>query len=113
MIRQMVEARHAEERGAILGALKQEYGSSMVSVRTLASALNLTGHPMTSSALQFSLTLLADCGYVKTWSARDMGVWRPDRDNDLRPDAILFARLLPHGLALIDGKIPPDPNVSF
>ena len=113
MIREMDEARHAEERGAILCALKQEYGSSMVAMRTLAAALNLTGYPLTNASLQFSLTLLADCAYVRTWTARDMGIWRPDRANEMRPETIVFAKLLPKGLSLVDGKIEPDPNVSF
>jgi len=113
VIKDMEAARHNEERGAILYALRQEVGAEMTSVRTLAMALNLAGMPMTHSGLQFSLGLLADAGYVKIWRARDVGAWRKDRLNDVRPEAILFARLLPQGLALIDGKSEPDPNVSF
>ena len=34
MIREMDEARHCQERGAILCVLKQEYGAEMVALRT-------------------------------------------------------------------------------
>ena len=112
-VSEMEEARHARERGAILEALKQGYDQEMVSTGTLAATLNMLGQPMTRTSLQFSLTLLADSGYVKIWRARDTPAWRPDRQNDVRPDAIVFARLLPRGLSLIDGRIEYDPNVSF
>ncbi len=113
MIREMDEARHALERGEILKALRQEYGSAMVPVRSLAASLNLVGYPMTTDSLQFSLVLLADNGYLRIWRANEMGNWRADRENTGRPDVVVFAKLLPKGLLLIDGRIAPDPSVSF
>lgn len=110
---EMEEARHARERGAILEALKQGYDQEMVSIGTVASVLNMAGMPMTRASLQFSLGLLADSGYAKIWRAKDTPAWRPDRVNEVRPEAILFARLTPLGLKLIDGKVESDPNVSF
>lgn len=109
----MEEARHARERGAILEALKQGYEEEMVSVGSLAATLNMVGQPMTRVSLQFSLTLLSDSGYVRIWRARDTPAWRPDRINDVRPDAIVFAKLLPKGLMLVDGRIAADPMVAF
>ena len=113
MIREMEEARHGQERGTILQALKQGYQMEMVSLGTLASTLNLVGQPMTRDGLQFSLSLLADAGYVKIWRARDLATWRTDRPSEVRPDVILFARLTPKGLGLIDGYVMADPIVSF
>ncbi len=113
MIRELEEARHGLERGAILLALKQGYSQEMVSVGTLARALNLVGTPMTAEGLQFSLSLLADSGYVRIWRARETGAWRPDRAGDVRPDHIVFARLAPKGLRLIDGQAEADPLVTF
>ena len=113
MIRELDEARHASERGAILQALKQGYDQEMVSVGSLASTLNMVGMPMTRESLSFSLSLLADSGYVRIWRAREVGKWRADRMNEMRPDAILFARLMPLGLRLVDGLAAPDPQVTF
>lgn len=113
MIREMDEARHTQERGAILCALKQEYGGGMVPLRTLASALNLVGMPMTMDSLQFSLTLLADLGYVRIWRAEELGLWRADRANEIKRDSIIGTKLLPRGLNLVDGRIAPDASVSF
>jgi hypothetical protein len=109
----MEEARHAEERGAILLALKQGYDQEMVSVGSLSKALNMVGSPMTVEGLQFSLSLLADSEYIKIWRAKAMGKWRADRVNEMRPDTIMFARLAPKGLLLIDGQIEADPLVTF
>jgi DNA-binding transcriptional ArsR family regulator len=109
----MEEARHAAERGAILLALKQGYDQEMVSVGSLSRALNMVASPMTAEGLQFSLSLLADSEYIKIWRAKAMGQWRADRLNEVKPDTIMFARLLPRGLRLIDGQIEADPLVTF
>ena len=110
---QMDEARHARERGAILEVLKQGYDQSMVSVASLSGALNMAGMPMTAAGLQFSLTLLADSGYILIWRAKETPAWRPDRMNEMRPDTIVFAKLTPKGLFLIDGHVASDPAVIF
>jgi hypothetical protein len=109
----MEHARHAEERGAILQALRQDYRAQMTSVRSLARALDLVGHAMRPEGLEFSLAYLADCGYLRVWRAGDLPGWRTDRQNDVRGDAIVFARLLPKGLQLIDGRTAADPSVIF
>lgn len=110
---EMEKSRHSEQRGAILLALHQEYSREMTSTRSLLRALDLLGYPLTGDGLQFHLSLLSDLGYVQIWRARNTPMWRPDRENSLRPDMILFARLMPKGLSLIDGAIPPDPEVTF
>jgi hypothetical protein len=109
----MDRARHAEERGQVLEALKQNYRAPMTSVRSLAGALDLVGYPMTSSGLEFHLVYLADAGYLRIWRANDLPQYRQDRQHDRRADAILFARLTPRGLQLIDGLERPDPSVRF
>jgi len=106
-------ARHAEERGAILLALHQEYSRSMTSVKSLSRALDLLGYPITREGLRFHLSLLADLEYTKIWRARDTAMWRADREHEMRADEIVFVRLLPKGLQLIDGAIAADPAVSF
>lgn len=109
----MEDSRHAEQRGAILQALRQDYVNKMTSVKALAGSLDLLGYSMTGEGLQFSLSLLADSGYIAIWRAEDLPGYRSDRINDVRRDVILFARLTPKGLLLIDAKIPADPNVRF
>jgi hypothetical protein len=112
MIQEMREARHAEERGAILTTLKAAYGSEMISVRTLWRVLNGARISVSDEGLQFSLTYLADQGYIKIWRVRDTPGWRPDRPGP-RPEAIVFSRLLPKGLLLVDGQAEADPKVTF
>jgi hypothetical protein len=113
MISDMEQVRHAVERGAILQALKRDYNSKMSSVAGLSRALFMIGQSVTSEGMQFHLNLLADSGYIRIWRAEDLPTWRPDRESDIKPEQILFARLAPAGLGLIDGKIPADANVSF
>ena len=112
-IRSMELARHKEERGQILSLLRQDYAMEMTSVRALANELDLVGRRMAVGGLQFHLVLLADSGYVQIWRAHDVPGWRSDRQMDESGDAIVFARLTPKGLHLIDGLIPADPAVIF
>jgi len=112
-ITEMEEARHNLERGAILSALKQGYDQEMVSVASLSGTLALVGRPITRAGLAFSLGLLADLGYVRIWRARELPGFRADRPSDVRPDEIRFAKLLPKGLLLIDGRVEADAMVSF
>ena len=112
-ITEMEKARHAEERGAILQALRQEYASEMTSVRSLSRALDLLGYPTTAEGLQFHLSLLADKGYVRIWRAKNVPGFRRDRPIAERGDAIVFARMTPSGLALVDGDAPEDVVVTF
>jgi hypothetical protein len=113
MISEMDKARHAEERGAILKALQSDYARKMSSVTMLARVLFMAGQSITPGALQFHLSLLADSGYVRIWRAEEVPGFRPDRGTEARGDLIMFARLAPRGLQLIDGQIPSDPGVSF
>jgi hypothetical protein len=113
MISELEKARHADEKGAILQALSQNYAAKMTSVRALVGALDLLGHAMTSEGMQFALMYLADCEYIKIWRNEDLPGWRPDRMNDTHGYTIVFARLLPKGLLLIDGRIAADPGVRF
>jgi hypothetical protein len=110
---EMEQARHAEERGAILLALHQEYERPMTSVRSLSRGLDLLGIPLSRSGLRFHLALLHDLGYLRIWRACEVAGWRPDRENEVRADDIVFAKLLPRGLQLIDGRIPADVQVTF
>lgn len=112
MIGDVEEARHAEERGAILTTLKATYGSEMTSAKTLWRVLNGARIAISDTGLQFSLQYLSDQEYIKIWRVRDTPGWRPDRPGP-RPDVIVFARLLPKGLRLVDGQAEADPKVSF
>jgi hypothetical protein len=109
----MEQQRHAIERGRILQSLSQEYGRMPVMVATLLGALDALGYPMTPESMQFSLTYLADQGYVVVVRAGDTPGYRRDRANAVLPEAIVTARLLPRGLQLIDGAIAADPGVRF
>jgi hypothetical protein len=108
----MEKARHAEEKGAILEALREDYAREMTSVRSLSRALDLLGHSMRAEALQFALAYLADSGYLRTWRSKDVPGFRRDRISDVA-DSIVFAKLTPKGLRLIDGYEPEDPGVMF
>src|SRR5512146_3036291 len=99
------QQRHAEERGAILSTLQQEYGREKTSVRSLAGALDLLGYPMSVDGMQFSLADLAERGYIKGW--------RSDRARQERADTVVFAKLTADGLLLIDGLRAADPGVRF
>ena len=113
MIKEMDKARHAQERGVIMKALLSDYSSRMTGFSTLYRALDLLGYPMDAAGLGFHLVRLCDLGYVKITRAEDLPTWRADRPNSGRGDAIVFARLSPKGLSLIDGDITADPAVSF
>jgi hypothetical protein len=112
-IGEMERARHADEKGAILAALKEEYTRPMTSVRALLRALDAMGRSMRPVGLDFALTYLADCGYVRITRVRELPSYRADRDTDAQPDAIMFVKLLPKGLHLVDGQIAADPGVNF
>jgi hypothetical protein len=113
MAGQMERVRHARERGQILKALQEEYSGRLTRVGDLAGALSLLGFPMTSESLQFSLQYLTDEGYVHIVRVRDTAAWRPDRNPGADGEAIVFARLLPKGVRLIDGDEGPNVGVSF
>jgi len=104
-------ARAGVERGQILTALKQDYGREMTSVRSLWKALDLLGHPISASGLQYSLNLLTDEGYIRVWRASEFQ--RQDRVPDERGDVIIFYRVTPKGLRLIEGQEPANPSVIF
>jgi hypothetical protein len=106
-------ARHAEEKGTILKALKEEYARGMTSVRSLFSALDLVGRRMTPKGLQFALAYLADQEYIRIWRAEEVPGFRKDRMTDANVQTIVFARLTAKGLHLIDGRIDADPGVNF
>ncbi|SRR5581483_4572724 len=108
------KARHANERGEILRALKQDFTSEMTSVRNLRGALDLLRMPMSIEALEFHLNYLAAQGYIDIWRARDLPRRRDRQESGwVAPDTILFAKLRPKGLQLIDGQTAEDPLVSF
>ncbi len=109
------QARHAHERGVIIRTLKEDYTSSMTSVRSLVGALDLQGISLASKDLEFHLIYLSDAGYVRVWRAKEMPGYRKDRRASgwIKGDTIMFARLTPKGLQLLDGLIPEDPLVLF
>ena len=112
-IREAEAARHAEEKGAILLALKHTYASEMTSVRALWRQLDMLGHPMRPEGIEFALVYLAERGYIQIWRARELPGWREDRQMEQAPDRIVFARLKPEGLLLVDGDVQADPKVIF
>lgn len=109
----MDKARHAIERGVILQALKSDFASRMTGTATLFRTLDLLGYSMGIESLEFHLALLSASGYVRIWRASDMPGWRADRPNIQRSESIVFSRLEPKGLQLIDGDVISDPSVAF
>jgi DNA-binding transcriptional ArsR family regulator len=111
----MEHIRHRRERGDILRTLKEDYHQDMTSLRSLAGALDLQGIPLSQDGLEFHLRYLEDQGYVKIWRYRDLPNFRRDRQLPrwTKADTLIFARLLPKGLHLIDALSAEDPMVTF
>ena len=105
--------RHAEERGNLLRLLKENYTTGLTTVGSLAGAMDMLGQSMSLESLRFQLQYLEDQGYVQLKRNRDMPGWRSDRIAMGRADEVRFARLLPRGLMLIDGRVGEDPMVRF
>ena len=82
-------------------------------MRTLRGALDLRGYPVSPDSLGFHLVYLADEGYVRITRANEVPGWRMDRPNSGDPNAIVWAKLTPKGLRLIDGVEPEDLGVRF
>jgi DNA-binding transcriptional ArsR family regulator len=111
----MEHIRHRRERGDILRTLKEDYHQDMSSLRNLVGALDLQGIPLSQEGLEFHLRYLEDQGYIKVWRSRDLPNFRTDRQAPrwTRADTMLFAKLLPKGLHLVDGLTSEDPMVAF
>ncbi len=109
------QAKHARERGDTLRTLKEDYQSEMTSVRNLVGALDMQGVSLSLDGIAFHLEYLAEQGYVRIWRARDLPQHRKDRRRPgwVKPETILFAKLLPKGLQLLDGLAQEDPLVAF
>ena len=105
--------RHAEQRGNLLRLLKENYTIGLTTVNSLAGAMDILGQSMSLESLRFQLQYLADQGYVKLLRNRDMPGWRADRITLGRADEVRFAKLLPKGLMLLDGRVEEDPMVRF
>lgn len=112
---EMEQIRHASERGTILMTLQQDYQSEMTAVKSLIRALDMQGISLSQDGVEFHLQYLAAQGYIALWRAREMAGFRTDRRQAgwVRPDTVMFAKLLPKGLQLVDGHIAADPLVSF
>jgi hypothetical protein len=109
------KARHAIEKGAILRTLKEDYSSEMTSIRALLLALDAQNVPLSRRDLDFHLSYLEGQRYIRVWRWRDMPGYRADREliDSPKPSTIVFARLDPEGLRLIDGVADEDPQVIF
>jgi len=113
MAQTLDNVRHARERGMILHALMEEYSGRLTRTADLAGALDLLGYPMSMEDLGFHLVYLSDEGYVRVVRAGETPGYRRDRLGAGDPDAIVFCKLLPKGLRLIDGTEPENPGVRF
>lgn len=105
--------RYAHIRGDILRTLKEDYTAAMTSVRDLQGALDAQGTSLSREDLEFHLTYLADQEYVRIWRASDMPGFRRDRPGLVKADTMMFGKLLPKGLQLLDGLVTADPAVRF
>ncbi len=115
MTGEIESVRHAHERGDILRVLKEDYQQEMTGVRTLIRSLDLMNVPLSYDGLVFHLQYLETSGYVQLWRNRDLPSFRRDRTQagSAKPSSIMFSKLLPKGLQLLDGLIPEDPSVAF
>lgn len=115
MMTELEKQRHATERGDILRTLKEDYTEDMTSLRSLLRALDAQGVSLSHEGLGFHLTYLEGQGYVQVWRVRDLPSYRTDRriPGFAKPGTMMFVRLLPKGLHLVDGLIGEDPSVAF
>jgi hypothetical protein len=113
MMTEIEQARHVRERGDILRTLKEDYLAEMTSVGSLARALDAQGISLSPEGLEFHLIYLEQQEYLWIWRMRDLPQARRDRRPRVKLDAIMFTKLRPKGLQLIDGQIPEDPLVAF
>lgn len=109
----MALLREAQERGALLRVLAQDYARVRTPFSSLAGALDLLGFPMTVETLQWALIYLSDRGYIRVWRASDERTYRSDRVGTQIADMVVFAKLLPEGKLLLDGRRAEDPGVRF
>jgi hypothetical protein len=113
MMADIEKARWARERGDILRTLKEDYVREMTSVASLVRVLDAQGTSLAQEEMEFHLIYLSAQAYVQIWRARDMPQFRRDRPARASGDTIMFAKLLPKGLQLLDGLIAEDPLVAF
>jgi len=108
-------ARHTQERGTLVRVLKENYQEEMTSIQMLIRMLDRLNIPLSYEGMVFHLHYLEDGGYLKLWRARDLPNFRRDRTapGSRKPGDVMFAKLLPKGLQLLDGRIPEDPQVTF
>ena len=98
----------------ILRTLREDYTSIMTSVASLAHALDSIRVSLSPESMDFHLVYLFDQGYIQIWRAKDMPRFRTDRTAGwTEASRIMFAKLLPLGVQLIDGDVPADPKVNF
>jgi len=99
-------------RGKILQVLKEYYTDEFTEVTLICSTLG----DMSVERLAFHLTYLEQQEYVRIWRWRDLQTHRSDRtppSADYDPNQMRFAKLLPKGVQLLEGGIPPDPVIKF
>ena len=113
MMAEVEQQRHAEERGAIIRTLKEDFLRAMTTVRVLLGALDAQGISLSPEGLAFHLEYLSSQELIEVKRAEDLPGYRRDRLGARKPDAIMGAKLTPRGLQLLDGAIPEDPLVTF
>lgn len=99
-------------RGKILQVLLEDYVTERTRIGMLIQALP----DRSPQEVYFDLTYLEQQEYVRVWRERDLELHRRDRmpdDDDWKPSDMVFAKLLPRGLQLVEGAIPGDPLVVF
>jgi len=113
MMGEIEQQRHAQERGAIIRTLKEDFLREMTTVRVLLGALDAQGVSLSPEGLAFHLKYLAAQGLVAITRADDLPGYRRDRWPTVKPETLIGAKLTGRGLQLLDGVIDGDPLVTF
>lgn len=113
MMAEVEQARHAQERGAIIRTLKEDFRRAMTTVRVLLGALDAQGISLSPEGLAFHLEYLEGQGLAQISRAKGLPGYRRDRWPTVKPETIIGAKLTAKGLQLLDGVIAEDPLVSF
>lgn len=113
MMAEVERQRHAQERGAIIKTLKEDFRRPMTTAKVLLGALDAQGISLSLEGLVFHLRYLGGQGFVEITEAQDMPGYRRDRPGSHKPESIMGAKLSPKGLQLLDGAIEEDPLVTF
>ncbi len=97
--------RRRTERGILLRLLVAN-DAEWMAFRALWRLMDRSGFPLSLNALEFHLRYMQGRGYVEVSRVRDMEAQELlEGDGSLSPDQILFVKLAPDGLSILNRSV--------